>query len=116
MLEQISASGRASFLAVLKTFGPQNAGILSFPCAGQTLALDLPFTGDSLLALTRELDRIVLDHGGRVYLAKDACLDAETFAAMYPRIEEFREVKAKVDPENRFTSSLARRVGLAGVA
>ena len=42
MLETISSSGRASFLTVLKRLGRQNAGVLSFPLAGWTLALDLP--------------------------------------------------------------------------
>ena len=62
-----------------------------------------------LEALAR-LDQIVLRAGGSVYLAKDSCLGAETFAAMYPGLERFREIKAKVDPEQRFSSSLARRL------
>lgn len=112
LLEQLSASGAASFLAVLKTFGPQNQGMLSFPRAGQTLALDLPNTGESLLQLVRELDKTVLDHGGRVYLAKDACLDRAAFEAMYPRLAEFKAVKARLDPQNRFASSQSRRLGI----
>ncbi len=113
ILERLSKSGRASFLAVLKNFGPGNEGLLSFPMEGSTLALDLPNTGDSMLKLLDELDGIVLDNGGRVYLAKDARLTKRFFDAMYPRAEEFRQVKAKVDPNNLFSSSLARRVGLA---
>ncbi len=112
ILEQISQSGRASFLAVLKTFGPGNPGLLSFPTAGATLALDLPFTGPPLLQLLEELDRIVLDHGGRVYLAKDARLGRSAFEGMYPRVGEFRRLKQKLDPEGLFSSSLARRLGL----
>ncbi len=113
MLEKISQSGRASFLAVLKTFGPGNQGLLSFPTAGTTLALDLPFTGHPLLQLLDELDRIVLNHGGRVYLAKDARLARSHFEAMYPRVEEFRRLKQQIDPDGVFCSSLARRLGLA---
>jgi FAD/FMN-containing dehydrogenase len=56
------------------------------------------------------LDDIVLRHGGRVYLAKDARMRAETFHAMYPRLDEWRRVKLRVDPENRFDSDLARRL------
>src|SRR5207247_631961 len=112
MLEELASSGRASFLAVLKTFGPQNAGLLSFPFAGQTLAIDLPNTGDSMRQLVQRLDRIVRENGGRVYLAKDALLDRDSFKAMYPRLDEFREVKARLDPRNRFNSSLARRLGI----
>lgn len=112
MLEKITQAGAASFLAVLKTMGPENDGLLSFPRTGATLALDMPNTGSSLLELLSELDRIVLDHGGRVYLAKDAAMSAETFARMYPRLEAFRTVKQEVDPRMRFVSAQARRLGI----
>ena len=112
LLERIARSGRASFLTVLKRFGPGNEAPLSFPMAGWTLALDLPVAA-GLPELLRELDRIVLDAGGRVYLAKDSALDPATFAAMYPRAEEFRTVRRTLDPDGVLTSSLARRVGLA---
>src|SRR5262249_39297325 len=85
VLEKVSAAGRASFLAVLKMFGPGNQCPLSFPTQGATLALDIPHGGAGLLALLEELDRIVVRHGGRVYLAKDARLSRESFKAMYPR-------------------------------
>ena len=113
ILERLSSSGFGSFLAVLKSMGPASGGLLSFPYRGQTLALDLPFSGDSLRKLTAELDEIVLRFGGRVYLAKDSCLEPETFAQMYPEAEAFRALRASVDPNQRFSSSLARRVGLA---
>jgi decaprenylphospho-beta-D-ribofuranose 2-oxidase len=113
VLEKLSRSKRASFLAVLKTFGPGNQGLLSFPMKGATLALDLPNTGQSLLDLLEVLDKIVLDHGGRVYLAKDARLSRQSFESMYPRHKEFAAIKDRVDPAVVFSSSLARRLGLA---
>ncbi|HEY0004144.1 MAG TPA: FAD-binding oxidoreductase [Pyrinomonadaceae bacterium] len=112
LLEKLTESRRASFLAVLKRFGPEGRGLLSFPMEGYTLALDLPLGDESLFALLDQLDLIVLQHGGRVYLAKDARMKAEAFAAMYPRLPEWRRIKAQVDPLNRFTSDLARRLGL----
>lgn len=114
MLQKLAASRRASFLAVLKSMGPADEGLLSFPARGQTLALDLPYTGRALLELLRELDRIVLDHGGRVYLAKDATLDRRAFERMYPKLDQFRQAKARLDPDNRFSSSLSRRLGIGG--
>jgi decaprenylphospho-beta-D-ribofuranose 2-oxidase len=114
LLEAISRGGSASFLAVLKRTGEQGRGMLSFPMPGYTLALDLPNTGRRLEALLRELDTIVLRHGGRLYLAKDATMSAEAFAAMYPRLDEFRQVKAKVDPGNRFASTQSRRLRIVG--
>jgi FAD/FMN-containing dehydrogenase len=111
LLRRLSASGRGSFLGVLKRFGDANAALLSFPLRGYTLALDLPMD-DGVASFLRDLDRLLLDHGGRVYLAKDAVTTAATFAAMYPRLDEFRQVKARLDPRGRLSSSLARRLGI----
>lgn len=116
LLQALSASRRASFLAVLKRLGAQGSGLLSFPMAGYTLALDLPIRDDGLFSLLNKLDEIVLQHGGRVYLAKDARLSAESFRAMYPRYEEWLKIKNTVDPEHRFSSSLSRRLGIVGSA
>lgn len=109
LLEKISSSGHASFLAVLKTFGGANAAPLSFPFAGHTLALDIPWR-DDLPQFVRELDEITLRHNGRVYLAKDALLSPENFRAMYPRLEEWLAVKQQLDPQNRFASTMSRRL------
>jgi len=115
LLERISRSGRSSFLAVLKRFGPANPGLLSFPVAGYTLALDLP-AGPGIGEFVHGLNRLALERGGRVYLAKDALLDAETFAAMYPALPRFREIRRRLDPEGRLSSSLSRRVGITPAA
>ena len=111
LLEKIAKSRRASFLAVLKSCGPANRSPLSYLHPGHTLALDLPYTRD-LPELAQELDRILLDYGGRLYLAKDALTSKEAFHKMYPRLDEFRQVKAQVDPNQRFVSSQARRLGI----
>jgi decaprenylphospho-beta-D-ribofuranose 2-oxidase len=110
LLEELARSKQASFLAVLKTFGASSEGLLSFPRPGYTLSIDLPHTGQAVLDALARLDQIVLRAGGSVYLAKDSCLEAESFAAMYPGLDRFRDVKAKIDPEQRFSSSMARRL------
>lgn len=111
IMELVSRAGHPSFLAVLKRFGPGNAAPLSFPLAGWTLALDLP-VHPALRGLFVELDRIVVAAGGRLYLAKDARLDAGTLEAMYPRLDEFRAVRQRLDPHRVFRSDLARRLEL----
>ena len=111
LLEHLSSARRASFLAVLKTFGEAGGGMLSYPSPGFTLALDLP-NRKGLVDFLHELDRIVLEHGGRTYLAKDSCMTAETFRKGYPQWEEFKAVKERVDPHNRLQSAMARRLGL----
>ncbi len=112
ILERTTAAGHGSFMAVLKSTGPANAAPLSFPIEGVSLALDFPNTGSDLLALLKALDHTVVNHGGRVYLAKDSTLGPEDFRAMYPRLGEFRAVKEKYDPKTRFSSSQARRLGI----
>jgi decaprenylphospho-beta-D-ribofuranose 2-oxidase len=112
LLERITRDQRASFLAVLKTCGAAGGGMLSYLYPGHTLALDFPYTGPDVLEFTQALDRILLDHGGRLYLAKDTVMSADTFRRMYPRLDEFKAVKDAVDPNRRFVSSQARRVGI----
>ena len=102
----MKARRRPSSLAVLKRFGDHpRAGMLSFPMAGYTLALDFANTDASLLAFFDELDAIVLAAGGRLYCAKDARMGPSMFEASYPQWRDFARHR---DP--RFSSSLWRRV------
>ncbi len=112
VLEKVSREKQASFLAVLKRSGPASQGLLSFLSPGYTLALDFPYTGPDLRRLLGELDAVLLKHGGRLYMAKDAMTTDEAFAAMYPRLPEFLAIKQRLDPNNRFASSQARRLGI----
>ena len=84
-------------------------GLLSFPIRGVTLALDLPCRPglDDTMA---QLERLTLDYGGRVYLAKDSCISAAGFAQMYPKLSQFRRVLETVDPSRRMNSDMARRL------
>lgn len=112
LLKTLSSSRRPSFLAVLKRLGAQNQGLLSFPMAGYTLALDIPLRDSGVFALLKKLDEIVLHFGGRVYLAKDAALTPQAFRGMYPRYAEWLEIKQNIDPALKFQSSLSKRLGM----
>jgi FAD/FMN-containing dehydrogenase len=106
LLTEIRRSGGGSFLAVLKVFGDRPAaGILSFPRAGTTLALDFPNHGQATLDLLERLDDIVVAAGGAVYPAKDARMKGERFKRYFP---DWETMLPHVDP--RFSSGWWRRV------
>jgi len=115
VLRRVAKAGKGSFLAVLKQFGEANNMPLSFPRAGLTLTLDFKMEA-TLPGLLDELDAIVLDHGGRLYLAKDARMSEAMFKTGYPEWEKFMAVRREVDPEGRFSSLQSRRLGLDPVA
>lgn len=100
------------YLAVLKDFGDANEFPLSFPLKGWTLALDLPGAAPGLWRLLDQFDELVAAARGRVYLAKDVRLRPAALAAMYPRLDEWRAVRDRVDPSGRWRSDLALRTGL----
>ncbi len=103
---RIRASGEGSFLTVLKQFGNiTSPGMLSFPRAGLTLALDFSYHGKKTLNLLNDLDKIVLQSDGVVYPAKDARMTPQSFQTYYPQWHEFEQY---IDPH--FSSSFWRRV------
>jgi FAD/FMN-containing dehydrogenase len=111
MLKLIARSGLGSFLAVLKIFGGiRSLGMMSFPRAGATLALDFQNRDQSTLSLLESLDAITRAAGGAVYPAKDARMSATSFRQYFPMWEQFQQF---VDP--RFSSSFWRRVTAAGI-
>ncbi len=110
LLRRIADAGMGSFLAVLKLFGAAGGGFLSFPMAGYTLALDFPAT-PACLSLMASLDAIVHDHGGRLYLAKDA-RGARRLLRHYPGLARFETVRDAVDPGRKFNSLLSERLDL----
>ena len=111
LLDAISLARAASFLAVIKRLGPQRAGFLSFPMLGYTLAVDFP-NGPGVAPLYATLARIVRDHGGRIYLAKDALLAPADFESMYPELPRFRAIAAEMDPRGQIASDIDRRLAL----
>jgi decaprenylphospho-beta-D-ribofuranose 2-oxidase len=111
IIVDIQRSGHYSFLNVFKLFGPGNRAPLSFPIPGWNVCVDFPIA-PGLNEFVLELDRRVLEFGGRLYTAKDSRTTAETFHAMYPRIDEWIAVRRRVDPDGVFVSDMARRLEL----
>lgn len=112
VVETFSGNGLASFLTVLKRMGPGNAGYLSFPQPGWTITLDIP-AGDPVVGgLLDRLDEHVLAVGGRSYFAKDSRMTPHSAHAMYPRLDEWNQLRSQFDPRGVFMSDLSRRVQL----
>ncbi len=111
IVRRIAESGHVSFLNVLKRMGEANPAPLSFPRPGWTITVDFPVKA-GLREFCDELDQEVLRVGGRLYLAKESRTAPETFHRMNPRLDEWRKVRAAVDPDGRFTSDQSRRLGL----
>ncbi len=112
VIERLAASGAASFLVVLKRFGAANPAPLSFPIPGWTLALDLPVAAAGLPALLHGLDDLVLDAGGRHYLAKDGHTTPAAIRRGYPRLAEWQAVRDRVDPGHTWQSDQSVRLRL----
>ena len=110
ILKAITASGLASFLAVIKVFGDvPSPGLLSFPMPGITLALDFPIRHEVSFDLLDRLARITQEHGGRMYPAKDARMTADQFQSFYPQWQTFARY---IDPA--FDSAFWQRVTARG--
>jgi FAD/FMN-containing dehydrogenase len=106
ILKAITRSGLASFLAVIKFFGDiPSRGMMSFPQPGVMLALDFPIRPEVSFDLIDRLGQITLEHGGRMYSAKDARMTAEQYQASYPQWRDFAQY---IDP--RFDSAFWQRV------
>lgn len=108
MQKEIARAGQGSFLGVLKTFGDiPSLGLLSFPKAGFTYALDFPNRGIKTERLFQSLDSIVSAAGGRLYLAKDARQNKSLFEKGYG-IDKINQFVKYCDP--KFSSDLSRRL------
>ncbi|MCU1390539.1 MAG: putative decaprenylphosphoryl-beta-D-ribose oxidase [Ilumatobacteraceae bacterium] len=114
VIERLAGSGAASFVTVLKRFGAANQAPLSFPAPGWTLTLDIPAGTHGLSAMLHELDHVVLDAGGRHYMAKDSHTTPDAIRRGYPRLAEWQAVRNSVDPDGVWQSDLGRRLGLLG--
>jgi FAD/FMN-containing dehydrogenase len=108
-LQEVSRAGGTPYLGVLKDFGEEAKGLLSFPMPGFTLALDFP-RGKGTQRLVDHLNGVVAGHGGRIYLAKDAFSRVQDFRRLEPRVAEWMKVRRKWDPEGRLKTAQSKRL------
>lgn len=111
ILKQVVDSKRASFLSVLKLLGPENNNYLSFPMEGYTMALDFAIK-PGLWRFLDGLDELVLQYGGRIYLAKDARMPEQVFKHGYPRWQKFAALREELGADKVLHSLQSQRLGL----
>ena len=111
IVRSIQASGHYSALNVFKLFGEGNRAPLSFPMPGWNICVDFPIK-PGLGHFLDELDKRVLDFGGRLYLAKESRTSAEKFHQMYPQMQSWLNTRNQIDPTGVFASDMSRRLEL----
>lgn len=111
MLARIADAGLASPLAVLKRMGAGRAGHMSFPMEGYTLAVDFP-ARDGAEVLISKLEKMTVQAGGRLYLAKDALATGDAIKAMYPEHGDWARLADAADPERKLETDMTRRLDL----
>ena len=111
IIRDIQRSGHYSALNVFKLFGEGNRAPLSYPMPGWNVCVDFPIT-KGLGAFLDELDKRVMEFGGRLYLAKESRTSAENFHRMYPGLEGWLRTRREIDPTGVFASDMSRRLEL----
>ncbi len=109
ILKLIADAGSGSFLAVLKLFGKEDKGFLSFPREGYTLALDFPASAKTFTLLNK-LDEMVHKAEGRIYLTKDSRMQSRWMTSGYHNLQQFKETKQHFDKHNLFRSLQSDRL------
>jgi L-gulonolactone oxidase len=111
MLEITARERLGSFLVVIKEFGDlPSPGLLSFPRAGTTFALDFPNGGPHVQRVLQRFADMAIDAGGRLYPAKDALMTPAHFNASFPdwgRLEALRDPSILSDFWRRVTKVAA---------
>jgi FAD/FMN-containing dehydrogenase len=114
ILERCQMRKIVNYLSVLKRHRPDNF-LISHGVDGYSLAMDFRVTAQrrkQLQTLAAELDEIVIEAGGRFYLAKDSTLHPETINAFLGKdtVQKFNELKKRYDPEMRLQTNMWRRL------
>jgi FAD/FMN-containing dehydrogenase len=116
LVEACQRARLVPYLLVLKRHRP-DPFLLSHAVDGFSLAMDFAVTRRNRAALwahCRALAETVFAAGGRFYWAKDAVLEAGSFARVHggDAVARFRALKQRLDPDGVLQSDLARRLGI----
>jgi FAD/FMN-containing dehydrogenase len=96
-------------LSVLKLFTNPGKGLLSFCQPGFTLAVDFINNQHAKQAIGA-MNQLIIEHEGRIYLAKDMALNAEQYKKMYGNHQKFSQLLEY--HHSQMHSDLAKRLGI----
>ena len=102
-----------SYLGVTKRHRPDNF-LFSHALDGFSLAFDFKVPTrkrQKLIALTRDLNQLVLEGGGRFYFAKDSTLTPDVVRGYLGEttVKKFKKLKTQVDPDGILQTDLYQR-------
>lgn len=115
MLALCQQRGYPSYLGVIKRHPADDNFLMAYSLDGFSLAMDFRVTKrnkNALLQLMHDLDQLVVEAGGRFYLAKDAHLRPDAYAASLgdTRMKKMLALKQQYDPQNVLQTNLSRRL------
>jgi len=87
--------------------------MISYSGDGYSLPVDIQLRGrdkEQINRFAQALFRYTIELGGRIFMAKNDFLLPDMFRQMYPRYNEFIEVKKQLDPLQIFLSDMYRRL------
>lgn len=114
-LQQLTITDFRPSLITLKRLGQQSYGHLSFPFPGWAMTLNFPTAmARDASALLHRLDLAVCGTGGRINLVTNHRTRPALIPHMYPRLQQWRSVRDRLDPDGILTSDLNRRLNLTG--
>jgi len=113
-IELAHEAGIPPYMGIFKRHRPDDF-LVSYGVDGFSLGLDFRVTAANrprIPPLTAAFDRLVIDAGGRFYLAKDSTLTPASFAPYLaePRMQRFLALKHACDPGRVLATNLFRRI------
>jgi decaprenylphospho-beta-D-ribofuranose 2-oxidase len=113
ILDLTQRRGLPSYLGVTKRHRPDKF-LFTHAVDGFSMALDFPVPrhAEALQQMAHDLDHLVLEAGGRFYMAKDSTLTPYAVARYLgdETLARFRALKARCDPHNVLQTELYRRL------
>jgi len=106
--------GFYSLMSGLKAYRNQKEDfLLPFTQEGFAITMDIPKDLKKLkdqIKMFYEMNDLVIEYGGRIYLGKTPVVNKTQFYKMYKNLDQFLSLKEKYDADRLFESNMYRRI------